>query len=130
MMVQWFPIFEIKTSSPMGNDRSTESQHNVWRHHILQCLNLPLNLKQPPGLNSNTRYNASTVYLQVLNKSDKTLGNYIFRPSRAANSLVSGWIRLKFKLIKAFMHVRVTYKNEKDQIKNESARVATTFLSL
>ena len=26
------------------------------------------------------------------------------------------------------MHVLVTYKNEEDQIKNESARVATTFL--
>ena len=25
------------TSSPMGNDRSPEGQHNVWRHHNLQC---------------------------------------------------------------------------------------------
>ena len=44
-----------------------------------------LNLGQLSGLNSNTRYNASSAYLQVLNKSEfemteKTLGNYIFRP--------------------------------------------------
>ena len=26
-----------KTSSPMGNDRSSWSQHNVWRHHNLRC---------------------------------------------------------------------------------------------
>ena len=25
------------TSSPMGNDRSPWSQHNVWRHHNLRC---------------------------------------------------------------------------------------------
>ena len=25
----------LKTSSPMGNDRSPWSQHNVWRHHNL-----------------------------------------------------------------------------------------------
>ena len=29
--------FPIKTSSPMGNDRSPWSQHNVWRHHNLRC---------------------------------------------------------------------------------------------
>ena len=26
-----------ETSSPMGNDRSPWIQHNVWRHHNLQC---------------------------------------------------------------------------------------------
>ena len=25
------------TSSPLGKDRSPESQHNVWRHHNLRC---------------------------------------------------------------------------------------------
>ena len=25
------------TSSPLGNDRSPKSQHNVWRHHDLRC---------------------------------------------------------------------------------------------
>ena len=28
---------EPVTSSPMGNGRSPESQHNVLRFHILQC---------------------------------------------------------------------------------------------
>ena len=36
----------------------------------------------------------------------------------------------KFELIKAFMHVLVTCKNEDDQIKNERARVFTRFLPL
>ena len=44
-----------------------------------------LNLGQLLGLNSNTRYNASSAYLQGLNKSEfkmteKTLGNYISDP--------------------------------------------------
>ena len=29
--------YEVRTSSPMGNDHSPESQHNVWKHHILGC---------------------------------------------------------------------------------------------
>ena len=49
---------------------------------------------------------------------EKTWRNYIFRPSRAGNSIVSGGIRSKFKLIQAFTHVLVTYKNEEVQIKN------------
>ena len=52
---------------------------------------------------------------------------YIFRPSRAASSIVSAGIRSQFKLIQAFMHFLVTYKNE-GQIKNEGALVATIFL--
>ena len=60
----------------------------------------------------------------------KTWENYIFRPSRVANSIVSSGIRLKFKLIQAFMHTLVTYKNEENQIKNEGAGMATTFLPL
>ena len=27
----------LETRSPMGNDRSPWSQHNVWRHHNLRC---------------------------------------------------------------------------------------------
>ena len=37
---------------------------------------------------------------------------------------------LKFELIKAFMHVLDTCKNEEDPIKNEGARVFTRFLPL
>ena len=50
-----------------------------------------------------------------------------FRRSRADNSGVGGRIWPKFELIQAFMHVLVTYKNKDDSIKNEGARVVTTF---
>ena len=36
----------------------------------------------------------------------------------------------KFELIKAFMHVLVTCKNEEDQIENEGATLFTRFLPL
>ena len=32
-----FMVYNSETSSPMGNARSPESQHNVCRHHILEC---------------------------------------------------------------------------------------------
>ena len=56
-----------------------------------------LNLQKPLYLNPNTTYNASSSYLQVLKRSEfklaeKTWGNYIFRPSWAANSIVSSGI--------------------------------------
>ena len=38
-----------------------------------------------------------------------------------------GQVNLKFELIQAFMHVLVICKNEDDSIKNEGARVVTTF---
>ena len=50
-----------QTSSPMGNDRSPESQNynNVWGDHILQCSKAgDTKLKQQSSLNSNTRYYA------------------------------------------------------------------------
>ena len=53
-----------------------------------------------------------------------------FRRSRADNSRVSGGICPKFKLIQAFMHVLVNCKYEDDSIKNERARVVTTFFPL
>ena len=50
-----------------------------------------LNLTQQSVLNSNTRYYTSSAYLQLLKKKlpKNHLGNYIFRPSVAANSIVS-----------------------------------------
>ena len=45
-----------------------------------------------------------------------------FKLSRAANSVVSGPIWLKFKLVRDFMHVLVTCKYKKDQIKNNEKR--------
>ena len=53
--------------------------------------------------------------------SSKRLLNW----SRAANSAVHGCIRLNFKLIRDFIVVLVTCKNEEDPMKNEGARVLT-----
>ena len=52
---------------------------------------------------------------------------FFFRRSRANNSEVSGRILPKFKLIQAFIVVLITCKNEEDPIKNEGARVLTSF---
>ena len=49
-----------------------------------------------------------------------------FRRSRAANSAVHGRIWLNFELIRDFMVVLVTFKNEEDPVKNEGSRVFTT----
>ena len=48
--------------------------------------------------------------------------------SRAANSAVHGWIRPNFKLIRDYIVVLVTCKNEKDPIKNEGTRMLTSLL--
>ena len=50
-----------------------------------------------------------------------------FGRSRAANSEVSDGILPKFKLIRAFIVVLVTCKNEEDPNKKEGARVLTRF---
>ena len=49
------------------------------------------------------------------------------RRPRAANSAVHGRIWPNFELVQDFMAVLVTCKNEEDPIKNEGARVFTTF---
>ena len=54
----------------------------------------------------------------------------IFRRSRAANSVVSGGICPKFKLIYAFMYVLNTCKYEKDPIKNSRESVMNSFFPL
>ena len=50
-----------------------------------------------------------------------------FRRSRAANSAVLSPIWPNFELVRDFMYVLVTCKYEEDPIKNEGARVFTTF---
>ena len=52
------------------------------------------------------------------------------RRSRAANSSVLGPIWLNFELVRDVMDVPVTCKYEEDPIKNEGARVFTTFSPL
>ena len=51
---------------------------------------------------------------------------FFFRRSRADNFRVGG-IWPKIKLTQAVMHVLDIFKNEDDSIKNEGARVFTTF---
>ena len=52
------------------------------------------------------------------------------RRSRAANSAVLGPIWPNFELVQDVMNVLVTCKYDEDQIKNEGARVFTTFSPL
>ena len=52
------------------------------------------------------------------------------RRSRAANSAVLGLIWLNIELVRDIMDVLVTCKYEEDPIKNEGARVLTTFSPL
>ena len=53
-----------------------------------------------------------------------------FRPSRAANSAVLGPIWPNFELVRDVIDVLVTCKYEEDPIKNEGARLLTTFSPL
>ena len=53
---------------------------------------------------------------------------FFFKRSRAANSTVRG--RSKFEPIRDIIVVLVTCKNEEDPLKNNGARVATTFFPL
>ena len=53
-----------------------------------------------------------------------------FRCSRAPNSIGSGLIWLKFKLVQDFMPVLLTYQFDKDQIKTEGVSMETLFSPL
>ena len=117
----------------MGNNRSLWSQHNVWRRHNLRCSKAGNSevITMTRNLFKNIRYYASSSYLQVLKGLNKncreTLMNvFVFKCSRAANSIVIEGIWPKFKLLHTFMYVLVTYKNQENQMKNEGARVVTT----
>ena len=77
-------------------------------------------------------------YLQIEKGSDqeqlRTSGNTVFpiislwgffRSSRATNSAAGGLIWPNFKLFRAFMHVIITCKYEKDRMKNSREKVTT-----
>ena len=53
-------------------------------------------------------------------------GNFS-RRSRAADSIVLSLNWLNFKLVRDVIVFLITCKNEQDRIKNEGARVVTTF---
>ena len=60
-----------------------------------------------------------------INSNGEKVVTSIFLRIKAANSIVSGGIWPKFKLIQAFMHVHITCKYEKDPIKNSQENVMT-----
>ena len=67
----------------------------------------------------------TTSHQNILNSSQvKDFLNW----SRAASSAVHGWIRPNFKLIRDYIVVLVTCKNEENPIKIEGARVLTRLL--
>ena len=93
------------TSSPKGNDRSPES--NVPRSICPKTL---CNLSPTPVmLHIKFDQDWPTGFREVWN----------FRHSRASNSKMSGLIRPKIELDRAFMPVLVTSNFDDDSIKNE-----------
>ena len=66
--------------------------------------------------------------MQTLFSNYKSMGNCL--DLKAANSIVSGQIWPKFKLVQDFMHVLFTCKYKKDRIKNNGEKVETSFSPL
>ena len=103
-----------KTSSPKGNDRSPELS------------NLPQNLMHPfPHPNDATHKILSSLVNWLHRYSSSKV--WKFRHSRASNSKMSGLIRPKIELDRAFMPVLVTSNFDDDSIKNERVTMETPF---
>ena len=70
-----------ETSSPMGNDPSPGSQHNVWRYHNLGCSKAGSSEVETVISNifKHSRYFANSGYLQVLKRSNKTCGGNLLK---------------------------------------------------
>ena len=79
----------------MDNYGSCESQQKVWRHHILQCSKVgdsELDTAISSKLKHKILYQfclSAIIKKNELKLPKNHLGNYIFRPSVAANSIVS-----------------------------------------
>ena len=69
-------------------------------------------------------------HLRATIQSEKKRIDQFFRRLRAANSVVRGLIWLNFKLSQALMYVIITCMYEKDPIKNNREKAATTFFKL
>ena len=63
----------------------------------------------------------------IKNETCKSMG-FFFRYSKAANSAVHVWIRLKFEHIRHVMVVLVTCENEEEPLQNDDTRVFTTLI--
>ena len=66
-------------------------------------------------------------HLRAIIQSEKKWKHQFFRRLRAGSSVVRGRIWPNFKLIQALMYVIITYKYEKDPIKNNREKVSTLF---
>ena len=88
------------------------------KHVLITC-----KYEKDPIKNSGENVMTSFSPLQVY-------GSFFFIRSWAANSAVIGLIWPNFELVRDVMDVLVTYKYEEDPIKNEGARVLTTFSPL
>ena len=102
----------------MGNDRSPESQHNVWRPIFYNAQRpVTLNLNQRSGLNSSIEdvmpilINCKYPKDQNKNGRKKNCWKLYLSDAKAANFVVSGWIWPIFKLIH-FIYVIVIYEKE------------------
>ena len=69
--------FNKQVAQCMGKDSSLGSQHNVWRYHNLRCskegnseLETVIRNYKFKNLRMLCHYNASSVYLQVLKRSE------------------------------------------------------------
>ena len=82
---------------------------------------LPTNMKR---IQSNIAEKCDDIVFPIISLWD------FFIRSRAAYSAVLGPIWSNFELVRDVMNVLVTCKYEEDPIKNEGARVLTTFSSL
>ena len=81
-------------------------------------------------VNKNKWPKGNDAHLRAIIQSEKKWKHQFFRGLRAANSVVCGRIWLNFKLIQALMYVIITCKYEKDPMKNNREKVATSFFKL
>ena len=138
--IQDLILMRLTNKQPKGQRSLTWVQCAEVKSHFQKHINWPWK----PEARNRTRlsFYACTGYQQLWwwfdQKWKSSMENHfpitslweIFWNSRAANSLVSGPILPKFKLVRDFMHVLVTSKYRKDRIKNNQEKVETSFSPL
>ena len=102
-----------------------ETSDRIWPNlELIQALmSVLITCKYEKDTIKNSGENVMTSFTHY-----KSMG--FFTRSRAANSVVRGRIRPNFELIQAPMHVIVTCKYEKDQVKNIRENVMMPFFPL
>ena len=110
-----------------------------WRHHFPHYKSMRAFCCHGPGPKSNPSELLCLSWLQatlmMIQMNELAWRQHfpiislweIFRRSRVANSVVSSPIWPTFELVRDFMHVLVTCKYKKDQIKNNWEKVETSF---